>query len=165
MARRRAPSESEVAQLNMTPMIDVVFQLLIFFMLVTELSRRQVEVLNLPAATQAIKEEQVDNEEVIVNIMPPGEKAVRPEQEQYCVLRVLGQDVNVEWLEQLFRTRRNMAIYQEIPGNAASNVKYPLLIRADRTVPWLEVQRIMMMATRYGGVYKVALGAKIPQGG
>jgi biopolymer transport protein ExbD len=40
-------------KLNMTPMIDVVFQLLIFFMVVTEFANQQFEQVQLPVAPDA----------------------------------------------------------------------------------------------------------------
>ena len=37
-------------ELDMTPMIDVVFQLIIFFMLITDMSQKELEELYLPKA-------------------------------------------------------------------------------------------------------------------
>ena len=45
---------------NMTPMIDVVFQLLIFFMLVTEVAAMEIERAYLPIATEAVEDDQPD---------------------------------------------------------------------------------------------------------
>lgn len=54
---------------DMTPMIDVVFLLIIFFMLVTELSKLDIEEVVLPIADRAIVEEpQPDTRQVTVNI-------------------------------------------------------------------------------------------------
>ncbi|MEO0662385.1 MAG: biopolymer transporter ExbD, partial [Planctomycetota bacterium] len=39
--------------MDMTPMIDVVFLLIIFFMVITDLTQRDLEDLHLPLAEQA----------------------------------------------------------------------------------------------------------------
>ena len=44
-ANRHIPKE---AKMDMTPMIDVVFLLIIFFMVVTELVRLEIEPVTLP---------------------------------------------------------------------------------------------------------------------
>lgn len=56
--------------MDMTPMIDIVFLLIIFFMLVTELSQLDIEELVLPVASEAITEEpQVDTRQVTINVV------------------------------------------------------------------------------------------------
>ena len=55
---------------DMTPMIDIVFLLIIFFMLVTELSRLDIEEIVLPIADEARAEEpQPESRQVVVNIV------------------------------------------------------------------------------------------------
>jgi biopolymer transport protein ExbD len=52
----RVPKEPAAAEgFSLTPMIDVTFQLLIFFMLVSDMSQSQIELLTLPIASKAIK--------------------------------------------------------------------------------------------------------------
>ena len=52
MGRRRSAIERG-EQLDLTPMIDIVFNLIIFFMLVSELSNLELEQLRLPFAGEA----------------------------------------------------------------------------------------------------------------
>ena len=42
--------------LNMTPMIDIVFNLVTFFMLTLDLSQKELAVLDLPRANQGIED-------------------------------------------------------------------------------------------------------------
>jgi len=72
MARRKAPPEIEYEGSNMTPMIDIVFQLIIFFMLVTDMATAQIENLKIPYASKAIKEKYDDPQLLVLNIMPDG---------------------------------------------------------------------------------------------
>ncbi len=58
---------------NMTPMIDIVFNLIIFFMLVSQFYRLRVEDVKLPPASKAFtkKQELKDYTQLVVNIVPP----------------------------------------------------------------------------------------------
>lgn len=62
--RRKRPLE-----LSMTPMIDVVFLLLIFFMVTTSFSRETELKINLPEANGAEKSKQKD---IVLTIDPDG---------------------------------------------------------------------------------------------
>ena len=67
--------EPEVPEANLTPMIDIVFNLIIFFMIVSELSNLTVEELTLPFADRAKEPKEALKDEVEkvlqVNVMPP----------------------------------------------------------------------------------------------
>ncbi|MBN2581807.1 MAG: biopolymer transporter ExbD [Planctomycetes bacterium] len=58
---------------NMTPMIDIVFNLIIFFMLVSQFYRLSVEEVKLPPASQAdpLKRKLAEYTQLVVNIVPP----------------------------------------------------------------------------------------------
>ena len=62
--------ESEEAGMNMTPMIDIVFQLIIFFMVVTELSNLNMAQVTLPRADwlKVEKERAREDREVVINV-------------------------------------------------------------------------------------------------
>ena len=47
---------SDDTALNMTPMIDIVFNLVTFFMLTLDLSRKELAALDLPRANQGIED-------------------------------------------------------------------------------------------------------------
>ncbi|MCR4315523.1 MAG: biopolymer transporter ExbD [Planctomycetes bacterium] len=57
------------AEMDMTPMIDVVFNLIIFFMIVSEISKQDLAILVLPSASQAIPDEKPPPERMILNIV------------------------------------------------------------------------------------------------
>ena len=59
------------ARPDLTPMIDIIFNLIIFFMIVAELSSLSVEVLALPAADQARRKELV-GKRLCVNVLADG---------------------------------------------------------------------------------------------
>jgi biopolymer transport protein ExbD len=140
---------------NMTPMIDVVFQLIIFFMLVMDMSQAQLEPVTLPSASKAVKEKYEDTTLLVLNVMKDG--AIKINGKSFYNPKKDGDDN--KRLEDLFETRRQNKIYQEVPGKA-DWVKYPMLVRCDRSTNFEHLQKILMIATHHGGVTKVQLGAK-----
>lgn len=154
MARRKLPPEVENEGFNMTPMIDVTFQLIIFFMLVTDMAKAQLEPVVLPYAHKAIKDKTPDPLILVVNIMKDG--TIKIGGKTYWHPK-LGDDNKK--LEDLFESYRANQKYQEVPGRS-DFVKYPVLIRADRSTPFEHIQKVLMIATHHGGVTRVQLGAK-----
>ena len=55
-------------KMDMTPMIDVVFLLIIFFMLVTEMTKAEIEVVILPYASMAKEDKGKNQKRVIINL-------------------------------------------------------------------------------------------------
>ena len=66
-------AEAEETEMNMTPMIDIVFLLIIFFMTVTQVSKVNKERLDLPDQEGSM--DQVDDP-VTINIRKSGEIVV-----------------------------------------------------------------------------------------
>ncbi|MHC4606520.1 MAG: ExbD/TolR family protein [Planctomycetota bacterium] len=154
MAKRKQPKEEEPVNFIMTPMIDIVFQLIIFFMLVMDLSRQRLEPVVLPYASKAIKEKFNDETLLILNVMKDG--TVKIDGRTYW--RPSYGDNN-DKLIAVFQRRRQKVKYQEVPGND-KYVKYPLLLRADRSTEFLHLQKILMIATKEGGVTRIQFAAK-----
>ena len=68
-----------------------------------------------------------------------------------------GKKVGDAEMEHIFQARRLMEKYRGPEGT----VTYPLLLRADRSAEFEHLQKILMIATRYGGVTRLQLGAKM----
>lgn len=58
---------SDDAEVNLTPLIDVVFLLLIFFMVTTTFDRDAKIKINLPTTTNAVSEAQRETLEVLID--------------------------------------------------------------------------------------------------
>ncbi len=153
-ARRPLPPEAELDGFDMTPMIDIVFQLIIFFMLVSDLARARMDDLTLPTARKAQQERSEDPATLVLNVKQDG--TIRSSGVDLWTPRMGG---NTRVLEDLFERRRNDRRLQEIPGKT-DWVKYPVLIRADRSTSFEHVQKLLMIATLHGGVTRVQLGAR-----
>jgi biopolymer transport protein ExbD len=157
MAKRERPTELDQEGFDMTPMIDCTFQLIIFFMITMDMSKAQIELLTLPTASKAVKEKFEDTSTLVVNIMKDG--AVKIDGKVYWSPKSTDEGKK---LEDLFEDRRQRKQYQEVPGKP-DWVKYPMLVRCDRSTPFEHLQKIMMIATHHGGVTRMQLGAKQEQ--
>ena len=135
MLRRRPPVEIEQVSFDMTPMIDCTFQLIIFFMLIMDMSSVQTEKLRQPTARHA-RAYAPEPDEVVVNVTADGK------------LRVFGKTLGDEALERLLEAQRR-----------ASRADFPLLIRADRSARFEVIQKVMMMSQAHGGVTRLRFGA------
>ena len=133
--RRTRPPEVEQDGFDMTPMIDCTFQLIIFFMLVTDMASVQTEKMTLPMART------VDPKEpgLVVNVLPEGS------------IRIDGRTVKDETLESIFEGRR---------AKAERGSGYPVILRADRSTPFEHVQKVMMVATLHGAVTRIQFCAR-----
>jgi biopolymer transport protein ExbD len=60
-------------KLDMTPMIDCVFNLLVFFILVVDLGQRELESVTLPRASEFVKDDASETGRKVVNLDLEGE--------------------------------------------------------------------------------------------
>ncbi len=122
---------------NMTPMIDVVFLLIIFFLVSSHLAQQEIQLeLDLPDARSGRRVDEDDIRRVVVNVLPDE----RPEGR----IMVGGQAMNAEQFTQMigFESRR-----------AGSQLE--VRIRSDRKVPYRVIEPIMVACAR-SGVWNVS---------
>jgi biopolymer transport protein ExbD len=121
-------------ELNLTPMIDVVFLLLIFFMLVSEISSMQTAELSLPYASQAKTDKDKDmSRQLVVNVQespgsPDGSRII-----------VAGREHDADSIKCLFRKEAMIAGTSD-PATGATNLR--LRIRADKDVLMRKMNRV-----------------------
>ena len=108
---------------NMTPMIDVTFLLIIFFLISSHLAQQEVQMeLELPAAetgSATIDESRL----IVVNVLPGG------------TIMTAGKLVDSEELQRIFDFER---------GQVGEELE--IRIRSDRHVPYRAVEPIMIAA-------------------
>lgn len=124
--RRQAKHEESI---NLTPLIDVVFLLLIFFMVTATLTDETHLSLQLPEADGQVSEKSVERIEVIVNAQG-------------------GYLVNGETLVNS-RLRTLMTAIEQV---GQGNRDLPFVITADAKVPYEAVVKAMDAAGRLGYV-------------
>lgn len=118
---------------NMTPMIDVVFQLIIFFLLSSHLSKQEKEVpLPLPSAASGKHEAVDDRPRLTVNVLADG------------TLLVASRPVTADDLVPLLRERR-----------AAHGDELEVRIRGDRGVLYGRVEPVLLACVK-ASIWNVA---------
>jgi biopolymer transport protein ExbD len=137
-------------EMDMTPMIDVVFLLIIFFMIITDMTQQDLEELKLPEARNAQEDKPKPGEfRPVINIQTDGTIKVKrrvyfdPEApDDFKELRSFLSDV-----------AKKMKQADNLPDEA-------LLIRADMNTPFRYIQKVMEQCGYKGiQIWKVQLAA------
>ena len=126
---------------NMTPMIDIVFNLVTFFLLSVDMSRRDYQALSLPRAAHGLQDHVDAPGEVarlVVNLLGDGSVSLRGR------TYVLGATDRVEVARALADLTADLSLYarsaaREPDGASAATV----LVRGDRVARWKYVQWVM----------------------
>ena len=147
MARKR--SEGTEIAMDMTPMIDVVFLMIIFFMIVTVMSQQDLAELKLPKADMAVDDENEPGR-MIVNILTDG--TIEIKRNRYGTLddKDTESALRAYLLTEVAKGDRDKAGLSE----------RSLLVRADKASQFKEVQKVMRICGEKGiQIYKVHLAA------
>ena len=146
-------AETDMA-VDMTPMIDVVFLLIIFFMVITDLTQQDLEDLQLPVAQNADKDQPNPDEfRPIINVTSDGSIWVRRERlydpenpDNYAKIR-----------EFLYVAAQRMKRADGFPDE-------PLLIRCDKVADFKHVQKVMeQCGYKDIQLWKIQLAAAEPE--
>ena len=138
MAQKRSETE---CKMNMTPMIDVVFQLLIFFILVTELQNKDYVQLTLPRADQAKAEEDIPKGRMTISITKDGE------------IMVMAKTYSLKKLSERLRVEADLT---REAGTEFSDK--PILIRADHKTEYKSVSDVMEQCIKHN-IWKLSFAA------
>ncbi len=136
----RKPKPVE-AKMSMTPLIDIVFLLIFFFMVVTDMSNMEIESLALPFALEAT-EDRPGEKRFIVNITDRGK------------IRMMRRTVTPDMLGQELQ-RRARESRRDQDGLPTIAVK----IRADAKTEYKYVQVVMVECMR-AFIWKLSFGAR-----
>ena len=142
----RKGGRGEGVSFNMTPMIDVTFQLIIFFILAGQMASQELAQLKLhkPHESQAIPDEEVNVHRVVVNIVSAVEG--KSDEEANVIMAAQAKEYrigpmkiaagNTELLTNELKTRRD----------AAKTDEFYVEIRSDYRVCFAQVRPVMMAA-------------------
>jgi biopolymer transport protein ExbD len=129
---------------NMTPMIDVVFLLIIFFLISSHLTRQEQQVkLTLPVARTAAHPTQMNNPRLIVNLLPDGRVVVQDEE---VPPPAIGQRIG--------------AAYGRL--TPAERENFEVRIRCARETPYEFVQPILNGCVQQG-IWNVTFAVYLPE--
>lgn len=148
---RKAPETIENCGFNMTPMIDIVFQLIIFFMLITDMTQTEMEQVIQPVAKKVLEDKNKPKERLIVNVF-------KNSVTQKWELKFRGKRFNdVKVLKNRLSEYANRFKDPKFP--ALSNVS--IMLRADARAPFEEVQKVLQICgDNQVRIYKVEINAK-----
>ena len=134
---KRKIEEATPTEFDMTPMIDVTFQLIVFFLIANDLSKKEVVDLQLPQAMHGEEDkDDTTHKRVILNIKKPA----TPDQ-KLPVVFVKGNEIG---LKELDRFLQGFADLDREAGPGSPSAIYAL-IRADKETPWQHVQYVMQV--------------------
>jgi biopolymer transport protein ExbD len=126
--------------IDMTPMIDVVFQLIIFFLVSSHLVKQETQVkLSLPVAESGDNDQESDKPRLTVNVISSGE------------LLLAGRAVSSEELAERLA---------EKVGELGKDVE--VRIRSARDVPYARVEPVMLSCAQ-AGVWNVTFAVYRPE--
>ena len=124
---------------NMTPMIDVVFLLIIFFLVSSHLAKQEVHMkLPLPDAQSGTQAENSELPRVVVNISLEG------------ALRMAGRTLTLEQFQQQLLERR-----------MKNGKDLEVRIRSDRGVPYRNISPVMQRCAE-AGIWNVTFAVYRP---
>lgn len=113
-------------EINIAPLIDVVFLLIVFFLAVAHIAQVRVEALSLPEATEVEISEHLASGRLIINVHKEGR------------IVVSGKTYEPDSLESMLRARQA----NRRRGNLS------VLLRGDREALWTRMSEIMHILTR-----------------
>lgn len=140
MIRARAiqPGAAKV-RMNLTPMIDMTFLLIVFFILTSQISNVEMaEEIELPAPDDAVSVEPDEEHRVVLNLIPdtvdPGRVAA----------------IRLGFRTFSFDAGGRAALRDELIAAAAADPAIKVDIRADRRAAYSEVYPILRIASASG---------------
>jgi biopolymer transport protein ExbD len=189
--RRRPDTEVEI---DMTPMIDLTFLLIIFFIIVNDLTQQELEDLKLPIAQEAGHDDPPPGRPIL-NVLgctcesnnPKVHVQNQADEDLNCRIgAIVWKKKDLYWRsiepvgtdpirkgrpDYYWKLAETMAV-QFVPNMATAPDPVlgdlpddPVLIRADRNTPFKYIQRIMEVCARQNiKIWKVQLAASEPVG-
>ena len=169
MARKGIQTEHEVSP-NLIPMVDIMFLLLLFFMLGADMGHRELEVVKLPLA-QTVKEDKEDADittRLTINVFhlyEPEVMCAAYKAEAICRekahwrIAMAGKQYADHKL--LVRELQRKADTQGSDPSKPKISEKKLMVRADKSAPFGLVQEVLKDAVM-AGMYKIECGAARP---
>jgi len=171
--RVKRPQLQEGTGMNMTPMIDIVFQLIVFLMLATDFANQELERVYLPKADASMADDHPDKTRLMVNInheVPGGKDCpqlrykngmlIQPCQiDEHWVIKIRGKVLTIPELEQRLIVEGDTD--RETKGNSKTPSNRPVMIRADGSAPFKRITQVLEAAGK-ALVWKIEIGAEKP---
>lgn len=152
-------------EMDMTPMIDVVFLLIIFFMIITDMSQKDLEDLELPMALSAVEDKPDPKlKRPIINILHTGVIRMHS-QTKYDPELDDGKEKPYEEVERYLATAAQLMPQEPLAeGSSVMLPDEPLLVRADESTQFKHIQKVLELCGKEGiQIWKVQLAVSVPE--
>ena len=168
--RRKPPTVKEDVQCNLIPMVDIMFLLLLFFMLGADMSQREAADLVLPNASEIKENDNVKTDEptTTVNIQHGVHGCPIHASGQYCrepdhwIILIRGREVPKEMLKDQLKAEADETLEPDVDPIAQVRLSArKVIIRADRAAPYGDINKVIETCS-LAGIYKVEVGAAVP---
>ena len=153
--------DSDEAKPNLTPMIDMTFLLVVFFMLTIDLSQKEFQDVALPFATKGV-EDLPDTEgpkRLVINLLAGGDIVFKGQKWK------LATGTQREQADSLVALKNELILLTSDVGTREEDGSsmVPVMIHGDRSARWQYVQWIMQIcADPKVAVYKIQFAVKGP---
>lgn len=163
--------------MNMTPMIDICFQLVVFFMLTLDVSSKEYVALTLPFAKGGVEDKDdlsdpVASLKLIVNVLPDGKIMLKGNEYAFTIDKP---EESMKAIKTLHAEIMNLtSADSSFPGIKSDDqhTNIPIQVHADRAALWRYVQWIIATAASpqtkmykiYFSVKQVAAEDAVPAG-
>jgi len=134
MARRH--THREPAQLNLTSMLDVILQLIIFFLLVTNFAAQTLPPLEPPSPTRSAAQDPFQPDRVTVNLLPDGARSGLADEVRVNMRAIPPGDL--------------AALTALLEAEKEKNPDVEIDLRVDRSIHYRHVQPVMNAVTAAG---------------
>ncbi len=147
---------------NLIPMIDIMFLLLLFFMLGADMGQRELEEVRLPVASSVKEEKGKQKEKLTVNVYHVYDNVVKCKayadgeiciDDTHWIIGIRGKDYNKETIKAMLMQEADLDRPEK---NGPSERR--VCIRADQAALYGFVQRVMNTCAEVK-IYKVEIAA------
>ena len=156
MPRARRGRPTDVLEVNLTPLLDIVLQLITFFMMLVHFGARiegATESVRLPVASAAMPGASMELERLAVTIDEDGALVANG--------RALGPLEAASWWAEQARTR---AEGREVIGRGRGVLPTRVVVRADREAPYGAVRKTLAMAQSRGFAHFTLVVLRVREG-
>jgi biopolymer transport protein ExbD len=172
MARFKPPDSEENVACNLIPMIDIMFLLLLFFMLGADMSQREIEDMRMPVAEQVKEDPKTDEgvKTMTINFLHADAPCAAYDgpthlcnETEHWVVKIRGNPFTASMWKELGTFLTDFAREKPEEGNPGPRIisANKAMIRADQSTPYGQVQRLIQ-ACSDAGLYKIEVGASKP---
>ena len=175
MSKFSPPKAEESVACNLIPMIDIMFLLLLFFMLGADMTQRELEDVELPKADMVKEDEKIRAEgEIRVNVnifhthTSSGFTCATHSAGGVCrdlthwAIAIRSNEYTLQTIGAALKEEAERALEDPDPAAGGKRLsKVEVMIRADKKAPYGYIQRVIESCGGVG-LYKIAVSAARP---